>query len=59
MKSSVFRTRFTLERLRSFRGLSLAENDPRGGDYPHCLVTLRYDKSRLARVERGLFIRAL
>jgi len=45
--------------LPALRGLSLAEDDPRVGNHPHYLVTLRYDKTAFAGVERDLFIRAL
>jgi len=47
------------ERMRSFRGLALAEDDGRVSQHPHYIVTLRYDPAAFAGVPRDLFLRAL
>ncbi len=47
------------QQLRSFAGLSMAEDDPRAGQQPHYLVTLRYDEGAFAGVSRDVFLRAL
>jgi dTDP-4-amino-4,6-dideoxygalactose transaminase len=45
--------------LRSFRGLTMPEDDPRVDRQPYYLLTLRYDKSCFAGVSRDLFLSAL
>jgi dTDP-4-amino-4,6-dideoxygalactose transaminase len=47
------------ERLRSFRGISLADDDVRVGRHPYYVVTLRYDGSSFWGLERDTIIRAL
>jgi len=47
------------ERLRSFRGISLPEDDARVRRHPYYLVTLRYDPSFFSGVERNIAIKAL
>jgi dTDP-4-amino-4,6-dideoxygalactose transaminase len=47
------------EQMRSFRGLTFAEDDVRVSHHPHYLVTLRYDPAAFAGVQRDLFLRAL
>ena len=47
------------ELLRSFRGISLAEDDARVRRHPYYLVTLRYDSSFFGGIERDIVIEAL
>jgi dTDP-4-amino-4,6-dideoxygalactose transaminase len=47
------------ERLRSFRGIFLSDDDTRVGRNPYYLLTLRYDSSFFKGVERDIVIRAL
>lgn len=51
--------RYFRERLRTFRGLTLAADDPRVSNHPYYIITLRYDPAEFAGVERDLFLRAL
>jgi dTDP-4-amino-4,6-dideoxygalactose transaminase len=51
--------RYFRERMRPFRGLALAEPDPRVTRHPHYIVTLRYDPAAFAGVPRDLFLGAL
>lgn len=45
--------------LRSFAGLNIFDDDPRVGQQPNYLVTLRYDAKDFDGVSRDLFLRAL
>ncbi len=45
--------------LQSVPGVSLPEDDARVEAHPHYIVTLRYDKSQFADVERDLLVSAL
>lgn len=51
--------RYLREQLREFPGITLPEDDPRVGQHPHYLVTLRYDPQGFGDVGRDLFIQAL
>jgi len=51
--------RYFREQMRSFRGLTLAEDDRHVSNHPHYIITLRYDPAAFAGVERDLFLRAL
>lgn len=50
--------RYFRERMRSFRGLTFAEDDPRVSKHPHYIITLRYNPAAFAGVERDFFLRA-
>jgi dTDP-4-amino-4,6-dideoxygalactose transaminase len=45
--------------MRSLRGLTLAEDDQRVSNHPYYILTLRYDPTAFAGVDRDLFLRAL
>ncbi len=47
------------QQLKSLEGLSMGEDDERVSSNPHYLVTLRYDASRFAGLERDRFIQAV
>jgi len=47
------------ERLRSFHGISIPDDDPRVSRHPHYLVTMHYDSSHFAGLRRNLVIQAL
>lgn len=47
------------ERLRSFPGITLADDDARVDRHPYYLLTLRYDASMFGGVERDFAIKAL
>jgi dTDP-4-amino-4,6-dideoxygalactose transaminase len=51
--------RYFRERMRTLRGLTFAEDDPRVSNHPHYIMTLRYDPAAFAGMERDLFLRAL
>ena len=51
--------RYFRQRIRTFQGLMLAEDDQRVSSHPHYIITLRYDPAAFAGVERDLFLRAL
>jgi dTDP-4-amino-4,6-dideoxygalactose transaminase len=51
--------RYFRERMRTFRGLTLAEDDRRVSNHPHYIITLRYDPAAFGGVDRDLFLRAL
>ena len=46
-------------RLQGFPGVMLPEDDPRVGQHPHYLVTLRYNKEEFEGIERDRFIQAM
>jgi hypothetical protein len=45
--------------MRSFPGITVAEDDPRVTNHTHYIVTLRYDAAAFNGVSRDLFLRAL
>lgn len=47
------------ECLKSFNGLSLADEDPRVSNHPYYLLTLRYNPDAFSGVERDTVLRAL
>jgi dTDP-4-amino-4,6-dideoxygalactose transaminase len=51
--------RYFREQVRSLRGLTLPEDDPRVSNHPHYLLTLRYEPEAFGGVDRDLFLRAL
>ncbi|MGO8787431.1 MAG: DegT/DnrJ/EryC1/StrS family aminotransferase [Terriglobia bacterium] len=51
--------RYFRERMRTFNGLTLGQDDPRVTNHTHYLVTLRYDPAAFAGAPREVFLRAL
>jgi dTDP-4-amino-4,6-dideoxygalactose transaminase len=52
-------TRYFRERMRTFCGLTLSQDDPRVSNHTHYLTTLRYDPAAFAGASRDVFLRAL
>jgi dTDP-4-amino-4,6-dideoxygalactose transaminase len=51
--------RYFREQIRSLRGLTLPEDDPRVSNHPCYILTLRYEPEAFGGVDRDLFLRAL